>query len=77
MTAASRTKAPIVDCPACGRKVAFEPASRWRPFCSQRCKTVDLGAWATGAYVVSATASEDSGREAGDGGDDQPPRLLD
>ncbi len=73
----SRATAPIVDCPACGRKVAFEPANRWRPFCSQRCKTVDLGAWASDAYVVSAKASEETGREDDAGPDAVPPRMLD
>jgi endogenous inhibitor of DNA gyrase (YacG/DUF329 family) len=43
----------IVDCPTCGRKVAFEPGNRWRPFCSQRCKTIDLGAWAAERYRIS------------------------
>jgi endogenous inhibitor of DNA gyrase (YacG/DUF329 family) len=72
---AVRARVPIVDCPACGRKVAYEPANRWRPFCSQRCKTVDLGAWASDAYVVSAAASPETGRED-DGTDDpaRPPR---
>ena len=69
--------APIVDCPACGRKVAFEPASRWRPFCSERCRTVDLGAWASGAYVVSSGASEETGREDGLDSDGPPPGMLD
>ena len=41
-----------VGCPACGRKTEFTPANRWRPFCSERCKTIDLGAWATGRYVI-------------------------
>jgi len=34
-----------VECPNCGARVRWEPASRWRPFCSERCKMVDLGAW--------------------------------
>ena len=71
MTAA-RARGPLVDCPTCGRKVAYEPANRWRPFCSQRCKTVDLGAWASDAYVVSADASQETGRE--DDGTDDPAR---
>ena len=41
-----------VDCPTCGRKVPFTPASRWRPFCSERCKQIDLGAWASDAYRI-------------------------
>ena len=49
-----------VDCPTCGRKVAFIPENRWRPFCSERCKTVDLGAWASEAYRISGDVRDDA-----------------
>jgi endogenous inhibitor of DNA gyrase (YacG/DUF329 family) len=42
----------IVKCPQCGQPVEWSPASRWRPFCSERCKTIDLGAWASEAYRI-------------------------
>lgn len=48
-----------VDCPTCGRKTGFSPANPWRPFCSERCKTVDLGAWASEAYRVAGDPQED------------------
>ena len=41
-----------VPCPQCGRLTAFTPENRFRPFCSERCKTIDLGAWASEAYRV-------------------------
>ena len=47
-----------VSCPACGRKVPFEPASRWRPFCSERCKTLDLGAWAAERYRIAGESRD-------------------
>ena len=50
-----------VDCPTCGRRVEWTPANKWRPFCSERCKLVDLGAWATERYVVPA---DTPGRDA-------------
>jgi hypothetical protein len=34
-----------VACPTCGRQVPWTRDSRWRPFCSERCKLIDLGAW--------------------------------
>jgi endogenous inhibitor of DNA gyrase (YacG/DUF329 family) len=34
-----------VPCPTCGRPVPWEEASHWRPFCSERCRLIDLGAW--------------------------------
>jgi endogenous inhibitor of DNA gyrase (YacG/DUF329 family) len=46
------TKPRSVACPHCGKPVAWTPAARWRPFCSERCKVIDLGAWASEAYRV-------------------------
>ncbi|HFC8536433.1 TPA: DNA gyrase inhibitor YacG [Neisseria bacilliformis] len=46
--------APTVKCPRCGKPAEFSPRNPYRPFCSQRCKTNDLGAWADGSYRVSA-----------------------
>jgi hypothetical protein len=34
-----------VACPTCGQAVALEGEARWRPFCSERCKLIDLGDW--------------------------------
>lgn len=34
-----------VACPTCGRSVVWTTAARWRPFCSERCKLIDLGEW--------------------------------
>jgi len=44
--------APVVPCPRCGAAVALSAASPWRPFCSERCKLVDLGNWASERYRV-------------------------
>ena len=41
-----------VNCPQCQQPAEFSPANRWRPFCSQRCRMIDLGAWANDKYVV-------------------------
>lgn len=48
-----------VDCPTCGRKAPFDASNRWRPFCSERCKTVDLGAWAAERYRIAGDARSD------------------
>jgi len=34
-----------VSCPTCGNPVEWSTAQRWRPFCSERCKLIDLGSW--------------------------------
>lgn len=43
-----------VNCPQCGTKVEWTPASKFRPFCSERCKLIDLGEWAAERYRVPA-----------------------
>jgi uncharacterized protein len=45
-------KARLVACPQCGKSVRWCEESRYRPFCSERCKMVDLGAWANEAYRI-------------------------
>jgi endogenous inhibitor of DNA gyrase (YacG/DUF329 family) len=49
----------IVACPHCGTPVEWVPASKFRPFCSERCKTLDLGAWANEEYRVPGEALEE------------------
>ena len=44
----------IVDCPTCGKKVEWSEANKYRPFCTLRCKQIDLGAWAEEKYVIPA-----------------------
>ncbi|MEJ2567237.1 MAG: DNA gyrase inhibitor YacG, partial [Gammaproteobacteria bacterium] len=35
-----------VNCPTCGAKVEWNDQQPWRPFCSERCRLIDLGKWA-------------------------------
>lgn len=44
--------AAIVDCPTCGKKVEWLDTNKYRPFCTDRCKQIDLGAWAEEKYVI-------------------------
>jgi uncharacterized protein len=49
----------IVPCPRCAKEIAWSTDNKWRPFCSERCKMVDFGAWANEEYrVAGATPSE-------------------
>ena len=41
-----------VRCPQCGGDSLWSPDNPWRPFCSERCKQIDLGAWASDAYRI-------------------------
>ena len=45
-------KPRIVRCPACGGDSIFAPANPYRPFCSERCRSIDLGAWASESFRV-------------------------
>ena len=42
----------VVNCPACGRAVTWTAENAYRPFCSERCRNIDLGAWAAEEYRV-------------------------
>lgn len=46
--------APTVPCPTCQTPVLWQPESVYRPFCSERCRLIDLGQWAQGAYSLPA-----------------------
>ena len=46
------SKPRFVSCPRCGVQVPWTAESKYRPFCSERCKTIDLGAWANEQYRV-------------------------
>ena len=48
-----------VDCPSCGKKVVWTQANPFRPFCSERCKQMDLGAWAEERYTIAGSAPDD------------------
>ncbi len=45
-------KPAIVTCPQCGKEVVWSADSPYRPFCSERCKLIDLGQWATESYRI-------------------------
>ena len=47
-------------CPICNRPISPEEATGVnRPFCSARCKTIDLGGWLTGAYRIARPIAEE------------------
>jgi uncharacterized protein len=41
-----------VPCPTCSRLVDWSPDSPFRPFCSERCKLIDLGEWFSEDYRI-------------------------
>ncbi len=55
------SKPLIVTCPTCGKEHAWDTNNRYRPFCSERCRLIDLGKWANEEYRV-----EQRERDSGD-----------
>lgn len=53
-----------VPCPTCSRPVEWSEGSPWRPFCSERCKLIDLGAWATESHRIPGEALPPADDEA-------------
>jgi uncharacterized protein len=59
----------IAACPRCGASTRLDPQNVWRPFCSERCKLIDLGDWMSGRFALPAEDEPETGDER-DG--DQP-----
>jgi endogenous inhibitor of DNA gyrase (YacG/DUF329 family) len=58
--------APRVRCPTCQREVIWVAESKWRPFCSERCRMVDLGAWFAGERSIAGDSQEPPPEESPD-----------
>ncbi len=46
-----------ITCPGCGKETVWK-GNPYRPFCSERCKLIDLGDWATGKHAIPGEAVE-------------------
>ena len=47
-----------VTCPTCAKQALYATSNRWRPFCSERCRNQDLGAWASEQFRIAPTRAE-------------------
>ncbi len=43
-----------IHCPQCGKATLYHPDNAYRPFCSSRCRLIDLGQWAEESYRITA-----------------------
>ncbi len=59
----------IVKCPRCGKEGQFDKKNPFRPFCSERCKLIDLGKWISGDYSIPVSSPEEQ--------EDELPELQD
>lgn len=63
---------PTVPCPTCGRDVEWTRDFPFRPFCSERCKLIDLGAWASGQRTIPGEQVPDQSEDDPSGKDKSP-----
>ena len=63
-----------VRCPQCGEDGLWAPENPNRPFCSERCKQIDLGCWASDSYRIGGAVSDEEAGSPGLDFPDQPPR---
>lgn len=61
-------------CAHCRQRIV-EP--QYRPFCSERCKLLDLGRWLSGDYRIAGQPVPPDGAELPDDGSDDPTRHYD
>ena len=54
-----------VRCPTCGRELAWATAA-FRPFCSERCRLVDLGAWLSQQRAIPGESAAAGNEETPD-----------
>lgn len=52
-------KPKLINCPQCGKPAVYGEDNRFRPFCSERCKMIDLGHWAAEDYRVISSPQSD------------------
>lgn len=63
----------MVSCPRCATKVLWSSDNPWRPFCSEHCKMMDLGAWASESYRIPVVEYDDIAQDELPTGSDESP----
>ena len=53
-----------VKCPTCRRELDWSSDNAFRPFCSERCRLIDLGAWFTDGRAIPGDAAQTEGSDA-------------
>ncbi len=51
----------IRPCPICGEPAAWDDNPD-RPFCSERCRLIDLGQWSSESYAIESSDDDETGR---------------
>ena len=62
-----------IKCPTCQREIDWGESPH-RPFCSERCRLIDLGAWLTEKHAIPGEPVPDEAARENAGRSDEPPR---
>lgn len=52
-----------VQCPYCHKTLDWSEQYPYRPFCSERCRTIDLGAWASERYAIPSQGTDNTDQD--------------
>ena len=66
------SRAKRIPCPTCKREIEWNEQYPWRPFCSERCKLVDLGAWMSEARAIAGEPLDETGADPDRAADPSP-----
>jgi endogenous inhibitor of DNA gyrase (YacG/DUF329 family) len=66
-----KQKTRLIKCPSCRKLIEYDLNNPWRPFCSERCKTIDIAAWANEEYRVAGDPISPETRPAGEDDEEQ------
>ncbi|MBL1141635.1 MAG: DNA gyrase inhibitor YacG [Proteobacteria bacterium] len=53
----------VASCPICEKESELDSSNQYRPFCSKRCRLIDLGQWINESYAITESRSIDNGFE--------------
>jgi len=48
-----------IVCPTCRGPSTLDRSNRWKPFCSERCRLIDLGGWLEERYAIPGETAQD------------------
>ncbi len=60
------TPASVIACPHCGKPVSWDASSASKPFCSERCRLIDLGGWLAEKHAIPGDAAPVREEESAD-----------
>ncbi len=56
LTKNSQERPRKIECPTCKKQVVWSEENPWRPFCSERCRLIDLGDWIEERHRISGSS---------------------